>query len=286
MSVKPLVCDWCQISGLWQDEDDKTLLVRENSVPILLRDPVTLLLHFTLILPVHIDRSFFTTLVRQVYNLCWIQACLKVACRLPTHHRNVLRDEWRRETSVPGNPLKVDTLAAGLGILVSSLDASGLFNDDVDHPRVPSHDSLPSDVTFDQLEQRVQANCLPYLRIAALLRHYVYNEQLPDIWEQDWEFTRLAQFLGMADMDMSGRVLSAPCLGWLVPPSDLVTSWTGGVEPFASYSHLAARKLVLVNNIWRQPQLLKLPKNYDAIFQVIFDPDESLWKFPRPLHTS
>ena len=271
MSVKPLVCDWCQISGLWQDEDDKTLLVRENSVPILLRDPVTLLLHFTLILPVHIDRSFFTTLVRQVYNLCWIQACLKVACRLPTHHRNVLRDEWRRETSVPGNPLKVDTLAAGLGILVSSLDASGLFNDDVDHPRVPSHDSLPSDVTFDQLEQRVQANCLPYLRIAALLRHYVYNEQLPDIWEQDWEFTRLAQFLGMADMDMSGRVLSAPCLGWLVPPSDLVTSWTGGVEPFASYSHLAARKLVLVNNIWRQPQLLKLPKNYDAIFQISYN---------------
>ena len=64
----------------------------------------------------------------------------------------------------------------------------------------------------------MQTNCLPYLRIAALLRHYVYNEQLPDIWEQDWEFTRLAQFLGMADLDMSGRVSSAPCLGWLVPP--------------------------------------------------------------------
>ena len=237
MSLKPLVCDWCQISGLWQDEDDRTLLVRENNVPILLRDPITLLLHFTLILPVHIDRAFFTTIVRQVYNLCWIQACLKVSCRLPAQHRNVLRDEWRRAAANPANPMKVDTLAAGFGILAACLDASGLFNDDVDHPRGPSHDSLPNDVTVDQLEQRIQANCLPYLRIAALLRHYVYNEQLPDIWEQDWEFTRLAQFLGMADTDMSGRVASAPCLGWLVPPADLVTSWAGAIEPFSNKSH-------------------------------------------------
>lgn len=68
-------------------------------------------------------------------------------------------------------------------------------------------------------------------------------------------------------MDMSGRVASAPCLGWLVPPAELVTSWAGGIEPFAARSQLAARKLILVNNIWRQPQLLKLPKNYDSIFQ-------------------
>ena len=120
--------------------------------------------------------------------------------------------------------MKVDTLAAGLGIIISTLDSSGLFNYDVDHLRGPTADSLPHDVTFEQLEARLQANCLPYLRIAFLLRHYIYNEPLPDIWEADWEFTRLAQFLGMADMDMSGRVASAPCLGWLVPPATLVSS--------------------------------------------------------------
>ena len=54
-------------------------------------------------------------------------------------------------------------------------------------------------------------NCLPYLRIAALLRHYVYNEKLPDIFEQDWGFTRLAQFLGMAD-EWLGQLCSLPGL--------------------------------------------------------------------------
>ena len=33
------------------------------------------------------------------------------------------------------------------------------------------------------------------------------SEPLPDIWEADWEFTRLAQYLGMADHDMSGCIL-------------------------------------------------------------------------------
>ena len=35
-----------------------------------------------------------------------------------------------------------------------------------------------------------------------------------------------------------------------------------------SISFELCRKLVLVNNSWRQPQLLRLPRNYDSIFQV------------------
>ena len=58
-----------------------------------------------------------------------------------------------------------------------------MFNDDVDCPRggnpgnaAGSLDSLiPSDVTKEQLEARLQADCLPYMRIATLLRHYIYR---------------------------------------------------------------------------------------------------------------
>ena len=286
MSLKPLVADWSQVSGLWQDEDDRALLVRETDVPVLLRDATTLLLHFSLILPVQIDRVFFTTIVRQVYNLCWLQACLRLACRLPAHHRASLRESWLHLTSNPGNHVKIDTLAAGLGVLIATLEPSGMFNDDVDCPRTPGPDSIPSDVTLDQLEGRVQASCLPYLRIAALLRHYVYSEPLPDIWETDWEFTKLAQYLGMADLDMSGRVASAPCLGWLVAPGPLATTWGRELAVFAAKSYLSARKLVLVNNSWRQPQLLRLPRNYDAIFQVMLSNNLPVSYPPPPSSTT
>ena len=53
---KPLVADWCQVSGLWTDDDERSLLVRDSDVPMLLRDTAALLLHFTLVLPVQIDQ--------------------------------------------------------------------------------------------------------------------------------------------------------------------------------------------------------------------------------------
>ena len=44
------------------------------------------------------------------------------------------------------------------------------------------------------------------------------------------------------------------------------------IIPFLILTTFFCRKLVLVNNSWRQPQLLRLPRNYDSIFQVSFDP--------------
>ena len=41
MSVKPLVSDWCHVSGLWTVEDDIALMVKSDDVPLLLRDPNT-----------------------------------------------------------------------------------------------------------------------------------------------------------------------------------------------------------------------------------------------------
>ena len=271
-SPRPMVSDWCQVTGLWQDEDDRSLMVKENEVPMLLKDPTTLLLHFTLILPVQIDRMFFVCLVRQLYNLCWMQACLKLACKLPLHVRNQLRDDWnlRVRQSESQSYLKVDTVALGLGLICSQLDTSGVLNDVFDYPRHNTAPQMSPHVSLEELENFVQTESLNFMRIASLLRHYIYSDQIPDIWEADWEFTRLAQFLGMADNDISGRVASGPCLGWLTAPSNLCFTWCREIQTFSVKYYLAARKLILTNSSWKQPQLLRLPKNYDAIFQVGF----------------
>ena len=72
----------------------------------------------------------------------------------------------------------MNTLPAGLGIVIATLEPTGMFNADVDCPRSPgaSSDSrILSDLTKEQLEAQLQADCLPYMRIAALLRHYIYR---------------------------------------------------------------------------------------------------------------
>ena len=264
---KSMVTDWCQITGLWQNEEERSLMVHKNEVPILLKDPSTLLLQFTLILPLQMDKMFFVSIVRQLYNLCWMQACLKVACRLPPELRAQLRDEWNRKVSQNETQsyVKVDTVLLGIGLVCSVLESSRIFNDNVDDPRHSTATRLSADVS---LQGYVQAECLNYMRIASLLRHYLYNDTIPDIWEEDWEFTRLAQHLGMADIDISGRVSSGPCLGWLTAPANLCYTWCREIGEFSQLSYLSARRLILVNSSWKQPQLLRLPKNYDSIFQV------------------
>ena len=83
----------------------------------------------------------------------------------------------------------MDTLPAGLGVVIATLEPTGMFNDDVDCPRNSSglSDSLiPSDVTKEQLEARLQADCLPYMRIATLLRHYIYRYfNVPELLKPD-----------------------------------------------------------------------------------------------------
>jgi len=215
---------------------------------------------------------FFTCLVRQLYNLAWLQAVLRLACRLPPQLRHQLRDEWQQRVACLAESqayTKVDTVALGLGLVSASLDASGIFNDDaaaVDYARHSSQ--LGPNISLEDLETAVQADCLCFMRVAALLRHYAYSEPLPEIWEPDWEFTRLAQFLGMADNDISGRVGSGPCLGWLTAPAELSYTWCAEVGLLAGRSALSTRRLVLVSDQWRQPQLLRLPRSYDSIFQV------------------
>ena len=113
-----------------------------DDVPPLLRDPTTVLLHLTLILPIQIDRAYFTTIVRQVYNLCWIQTCLQLACKLTDAQRNLLKSEWLKQSSLPGVYMKIDNLASGLGAVIANLDSSGLFNSDLDSvtPTYPRFD--------------------------------------------------------------------------------------------------------------------------------------------------
>ena len=274
---KPLVSEWCQISGLWKEElDPCNLMVRENDVPMLLRDPVALLINFVLALPMQIDPIYFVCLVRQLYNLCWMQACLKVAVLLPQAVRQKLHDDWDanvKQNTDPHRYLKVDTVTSAIGLLSSCLASTGLFHDQPDaqltETAAAQRITNPTSITMDELEQRVQIECLNFMRIASLMRHYTYEDTIPDVWEPDWEFTRLAQYLGMADVDISGRVSSGPCLGWLTAPANLCYNWTRQLYASAGKSLISIKKLVMMNTLWKQPQLLRLPKNYDAIFQVL-----------------
>ena len=136
--------------------------------------------------------------------------------------------------------------------------------------------------------RRYEADCchlvLPFLRVAALLRHYIFQQDLPDIGSDIAEFDKLATFLQLktterdeAMMDdssaMSQQILSTSvsALNWFTSEGREFVSWLESLKSSIGQVRdvTLLRKALKVNLTWKQPKLLSLPKNYDQIFQVM-----------------
>lgn len=60
MPTTALSEEWGTLTGLWAfNKTDETLkmMLKKNDVPILLQDPLALMIHFILLLPVNIDKG-------------------------------------------------------------------------------------------------------------------------------------------------------------------------------------------------------------------------------------
>lgn len=133
-----------------------------------------------------------------------------------------------------------------------------------------------------ETELEVQRRCLPFLRVAALLRHHLYGESLPEVRgeQQQSEFVRLVYFLELVTEGMEWtRFNAAVALNWVgneegkgrvpsVYPEAIVRTWCSELSAFAGRGRVAAARSLLEQHIrWQQPRLLRLPDLYDKIFQ-------------------
>jgi E3 ubiquitin-protein ligase UBR3 len=134
----------------------------------------------------------------------------------------------------------------------------------------------------------VQQLCLPFLRIAALLRHHLYDQALPDITTKQSEFVRLVYYLELVTEGMDwSRFNAAVALNWPTVGSELGQTWCDELVAFVNRSHISARNILIDQHIvWHRPRLLRLPYLYDKIFQVhtlllyFLDISLSRMKFP------
>lgn len=245
--------------------------VREDlPLPLLYRDPVALLLQLTLLLPLHMDLTCFTTVVRALYNLLYYQLCAQLACLISEEERAELMMNGRSEEGrsavtlehalrlvceqlAPGELLSWPEVAAGGGTATGS----------------PPRCSTPGRLNLNALERRVQRLSLPYLRCAALLRHHLYGQPLPEARSPECEFVRLVYFLELVTEGMDwGEFSAARALSWPEASGTVLPRrWLTQLAPVARLARLAARSLLLEQHSpWRRPRLLRLPREYERIF--------------------
>lgn len=119
----------------------------------------------------------------------------------------------------------------------------------------------------------MQTLCLPYLRIAALLKYHIYQQPLPEIKSARAEFASLVHYLELVTDRIDCEYFNAAvALNW---PSETnmctasPQSWCNQYAVFVSKSQIAARSFLVDQHItWFSPRLLQLPREYEKIFTV------------------
>ncbi|CAH1395459.1 unnamed protein product [Nezara viridula] len=254
---------WQQLSYLEPESPQQTPVLvplHVAQVPILLKDPTALLTHFILLLPLHLDQTYFTCVIKLLYNLLYFQVVVQASCRMTSTERS----HWRGTPPTDPSELRLSTLEEAMSRTIHALDPTQLFIEDLS-PMVDGAGSQELDKQL--LEKQVQKLCLPFLRVAALLRHHMYDEPLPEIDCADSEFVRLVYYLELVNEGMSwSRFNAAVALSW--PSKRHVLEWMRELGEFINRSQVTARGLLSEQHIsWTQPQLLKLHTLYDRIFQ-------------------
>lgn len=113
--------------------------------------------------------------------------------------------------------------------------------------------------------------CLPFLRIAALLRYHLYEEPLPLVRIPQTEFVRLVYYLELVSEGMDWNVFnSTVALNWQDSEASFTVPrlWCDQFLAFLNRSDVA-RNLIMEQHIsWQVPKLLSLPREYEKIFTV------------------
>lgn len=132
-------------------------------------------------------------------------------------------------------------------------------------------DSVPNmETKLKDLEIELQFLCLPYLRNAALLRHHIYHQELPEVRGPELEFARLVYFLELVTKSMDWKKFHAGKALCFAKDTELSLpiNWCKVLKE-SRPPHDTTRELIMSQHTaWHQPQLLALPREYERLFTV------------------
>jgi len=245
-----------------------------------------------------VDLAYFTSIVQGIYNLVYIE----ILCKVSSSMREDERNYWKAKASLqPSTRSGLNQSSFLLGTVIRYLAKSPLYLPDSDLGDMDVDGSIgDTEPSEEQLERQIQSLMLPYMRIASLLRHHIYEQQLPHVNSLDEEFACLAQFLnlgisggggsnclnsGLISPPMSpscsaslginqqqvvpGGSLAHDFLYWISPtPLTAIWTWCEDLSGFIARAQLSSRFLIHSQHVlWSQPRLMELPEAYDIIFQ-------------------
>lgn len=150
--------------------------------------------------------------------------------------------------------------------------------------------SFTSQLDLKKFEAQLQSLCLPFLRVATLLRHHLYEKELPEIKRKrdereqksgdkkdentdPVEFVRLVYYLELIIEDYDWNSFNAAKALRFVPGNERLQPrfWCEQLMRLQLNENQKNALTALISNqhtIWKQPKLLELPNEYEKLFTV------------------
>lgn len=198
-----------------------------------------------------------------MYNLVYFQIVVQLCASLTDLECSQIIEKYSNEVYVAEQG--VPNLGAAMAYILNNMNRCHLLR----RESVLDEDNS-SQIIMNSMEQQLQKLCLPFLRIATLLRHDLYHQELPHVASAQVEFVRLVYYLDLVTESMDWDSFNAAKGLCFIPGTEmsLPKYWCDQlmeVRPPADY----IRELVINQHVaWQQPRLLGLPKEYERLFTV------------------
>lgn len=230
-----------------------------------------------------------------MFNLLYYQIVLQFCTRLTDEECEEVKRKYSETPFVPENG--VANVGAAMALVLNNLDSCKDFredpmesrfshsfdDDDDDDDDIEMSDefgagssSKKTDVDPDMemkmkdFELELQSLCLPYLRNAALLRHHIYHQELPEVRGPELEFARMVYFLELVTKSMDWKKFNASkalCFSKETELS-LPIHWCKELKESRPPHDITRELITSQHTTWHQPQLLALPREYERLFTV------------------
>ncbi|KAL9877993.1 ubr3 ubiquitin ligase isoform 2-T2 [Glossina fuscipes fuscipes] len=312
----PLWSSWASLAGMTVTETAPAPAHCREVIPSLLADPIALLLKFILLAPLHLDQEFFTCMVKVMYNLLYYQIILQLCvslndleCDYIMSHFNITPSaelspaSSRRSSVLPALPTNISYLGRSMALVLkhtnrlthlrresipsTSAAASATFsNTSLNISPSSSNNSVCNVyVNLKSMEMQLQTLCLPFLRIAALLRQHLYRHDMPEISAPGLEFVRLLYYLELVTDSMDWDCFNASKGLCFIRGTEesLPKFWCEQLMNIRPPLDTIG-ELVMINQhvAWQQPKLLELPREYERLFTYYHErPCLNCYKVPK-----
>ena len=218
---------WTQLTGLPDLQDLGMGLVQsrdshEKEVPLLLRDPIALMIQVLFALPVNIDRAFFTTVIQALFNLNVTQSLAQLTCLIDNEMRSILKTIHQTQLLSSGSETFAVGIQSFMGLLIETLEQGSIYQ----HLCDDSASRKSWDV--NRLIAASRNICLPFLRSAAVLQNHLYGIEYscgPAAEGSDEELIDLIKLLSLNLVQSNKSDFTSSVFWPITSPSLVIELW-------------------------------------------------------------